>query len=176
MDSAQEFFYVHAGYSFDPKTETSEDGRRRGALALARAEGWGTLQGWETRWEDDWSVGSHVKFYGSEGYPSEPDSCETAFLEDSEGTVLASLSCIDGADGNYRRVISAELVLEAMDPMGTVRRVSAEYRSHRSKDPDISRRLSQALKVAREDGATLGELSVASSLSRSRVAQRIGKG
>lgn len=35
---AEQFFYENAGWSYDPATETEEQGRRRGAVALARAE------------------------------------------------------------------------------------------------------------------------------------------
>lgn len=35
---AEQFFYEHAGYSYDRATETAEQGRRRGARVLAMAE------------------------------------------------------------------------------------------------------------------------------------------
>lgn len=38
MSDAVEFFYEHAGYCHDPVTETEEEGRRRGAVRLAKAE------------------------------------------------------------------------------------------------------------------------------------------
>lgn len=34
----EQFFYEHAGYSYDPLTETPEQGRQRGATVLAQAE------------------------------------------------------------------------------------------------------------------------------------------
>ena len=33
-----EFFFTHAGYSYDPKTETPEQGRAKCAQRLAEAE------------------------------------------------------------------------------------------------------------------------------------------
>lgn len=38
MSDAVEFFYEHAAYCHDPVKETEEEGRRRGARALAAAE------------------------------------------------------------------------------------------------------------------------------------------
>lgn len=34
----EQFFYDHAGWSYDPKTETERQGRERGAKSLAAAE------------------------------------------------------------------------------------------------------------------------------------------
>lgn len=43
LTEAEQFFYEHAGYSWDPKTETATSGRTRVAVLLAAAEG--TLEG-----------------------------------------------------------------------------------------------------------------------------------
>jgi hypothetical protein len=103
MIERERFFYEHAGYSFDPKTETAEDGRARAARQLAAAETWAERVGVEYRWEDDWGIGSH----------REPETCE-AVVAYLSGRAVGSLGCIDDADANYRRLIEAEIASEAM--------------------------------------------------------------
>lgn len=66
------------------------------------------------RWQDDWDIGSHVREFGTEIYPEEPNTCECCTVSLPDGTVLASLGCIDEATPEYRREIEAELVAEAM--------------------------------------------------------------
>lgn len=113
----EQFFYLHAGYSYDPKIETRDKGRIRCAKYLATAEAYARNSEWEYRWEDDWDIGSHKKYYGKGSVyeVSEPETCESCLLLDADGEVLESLGCIDDADKNYRRVIEAELASEAMD-------------------------------------------------------------
>ena len=108
------FFYRQAGFGYDPKVETKNQGRIRGARALAEAERMARSFGWEYHWTDDWEIGSHVKYYGEQSFPEEPATCECCQLLDAGGVVLESLSCIDDADKNYRRVVEAELALEAI--------------------------------------------------------------
>lgn len=111
---ALQFHYERGGYSYDPATERPEDGRARCALAAAGAEAWAREQGIEFRWSPDWEIGSHTDYYGPgsayEDY--EPETCENcdAYLG---STLLASLGCIDDADDDYRRVIEADLAIEA---------------------------------------------------------------
>jgi hypothetical protein len=114
----QLFFYTHAGFSYDPKKETEDQGRIRCAKALAKAEEKLRNSGAYVEWSNDWDIGSHKDYYGKGSCyeDSEPKTCESAVLWDSEGLyVLASLGCIDDADSNYRRVIEAELAQEAGD-------------------------------------------------------------
>ena len=47
------FFHKHAGYSWDPKKETHEQGRRRCARELADAEQTAAARGWRVEWEHD---------------------------------------------------------------------------------------------------------------------------
>lgn len=108
---ALRFFWEHGGYNYDPATETADEGRARCALEAAGAEVWAREQGIEFRWEDDWNVGDHVAefdCYEDGG----PDTCEmcAAYLGD---TLLACLGCIDDASDEYRRVIEADLAMEA---------------------------------------------------------------
>jgi hypothetical protein len=115
MIERERFFYEHAGYSFDPKTETAEDGRARAARQLAAAETWAERVGVEYRWEDDWGIGSHREFFGegSAYEDREPETCE-AVVAYLSGRAVGSLGCIDDADANYRRLIEAEIASEAM--------------------------------------------------------------
>jgi hypothetical protein len=106
---AVDFFFKNAGYSYGPG-ETPEQGRRRGAIALAKAEQEATARGWHVKWEED-----------PEGWDSlgdiDPDDVRellSAVLYDSEGNVLGSLGSIVNPDRNYGRVIEAELALEAL--------------------------------------------------------------
>lgn len=112
IEQATEFFYRYAGWSYDPRIETPEQGRRAGARALAEAEQLADARGWTTWWDEDWEV-NHAKECPEMYADGGPETCERAMLCDSAGQILATLSCIDDADGNYRRVVAAELALEA---------------------------------------------------------------
>jgi hypothetical protein len=114
---SEQFFFEHAGYCFDPKKETAEQGRARCAKQLADAERLASEYGWTFEWEDDWSVGSHQRYYGegSAYEDREPHTCESCVLRDENQKVLASLGCIDDANSEYRRVVEAELALEGLE-------------------------------------------------------------
>lgn len=109
---AVSFFLANAGWGYNPETETPEQGKLRGAIKLAEAEQWAKSQGHTFVWEEDWLVGSHVDEF--DAYDSEPEICESATMLDSDDNVLASLGCVDDATDDYRRVVEAELALEAM--------------------------------------------------------------
>ncbi len=107
------FFYEHAGWSYDPKTETSQQGRRRCASTLAAAEDRARDLGMRYDWQEE----------------SDPDRSGIdhdgplwvclAFLG---GNVVASLGGIDlGACGTpythpYARVTEAQLAMEGLPP------------------------------------------------------------
>jgi hypothetical protein len=110
--SAIRFFYSNAGYSYDPKTETRNQGRWRCARSLAKAEQEAKQRGFEFQWQDDWTIADHVKEFDT--YTEQPSTCETCLCLDEQGNVLASLGCIDDASNAYRRVIEAELASEAI--------------------------------------------------------------
>lgn len=121
MTDAQRFFYEHAGWGYHPDHETPEQGRVRGARALADAEEWAKREGLSWRWEED-------------EFPNWDDDVEREHTdypqhvvalvrhgdwpEDDE--ILASLCSIDlGPDGSpssdpYIRVVAAELALEVV--------------------------------------------------------------
>ena len=117
LTADQLFFYEHAGYSYDPKVETAEMGRIRCAVEMALAEEQGRNVGLEFEWSDDWGVGSHTDFYGAGSCyeDHEPSTCEQCVVKSADGEYLPiSLGCIDEADANYRRVVEAELAMEAI--------------------------------------------------------------
>ena len=109
------FFHEHAGWSYNPATETPEAGRQRSAERLAVAELLIERAGAAVTWHEDWSLGTtHAHYYCDEAYPDGgPETCEFATL-DLDGKVLATVGCIDDADEAYRRVIAAELALDAL--------------------------------------------------------------
>ena len=93
-----EFFFANAGYSYNPETETPEQGRAKCAQRLAAAEAEADRRGWWVEWIDD----------GEED--GAPRWC--ALLRDSGSAVLGSLGGIDICDGPYARVVAAELAAD----------------------------------------------------------------
>ena len=53
MTPAEQFFFDNAGYSYNPETETPEQGRTRCAQRLAEAEEEADRRGWWVEWVDD---------------------------------------------------------------------------------------------------------------------------
>lgn len=114
---AEEFFYQHAGWSYDPKAETSASGRARCAVILADAES--RLQAdstLEVVWEDDpepWDGDC-----AAPAYLMEATLWRRALRADSSGRdeLLTSLGSIglNSLDSPYRRVVEAQLTLEAL--------------------------------------------------------------
>ena len=99
MTPAEQFFFDNAaGYSYDPKAETPEQGRTRCAQRLAAAEAEADRRGWWVEWTDD----------GDED--GAPRWC--ALLRDSGSAVLGSLGGLDVCDGPYARVVAAELAAD----------------------------------------------------------------
>jgi hypothetical protein len=103
------FFYEHAGWSYDPATETSDEGRWRGAEVLARAEREARARGWSVEWE----------------YDPDPDPVTDypqyrVALVNDEREILASIGSVDlGPDGGpdahpYVRVLGAELAWDVI--------------------------------------------------------------
>jgi hypothetical protein len=112
--TAYHFFLKHAGYSYDPKTETPMQGRIKTAHKLAQAEKYAKNHDWIFEWGDDWDDPKHCDKSNGDGTEYKPKTCEYCYLYNDVSDVLASLSCIDDADADYRRVVEAELALEAM--------------------------------------------------------------
>lgn len=106
LTPAERFFYDN---SVNWGHETYNEARLRTAREMAAAEQHAKDHNWRVEWCDDWEVN-----HGDEsGY--DPVTCEYATLYTEGDEALASLSCIDDADANYRRVIEAELAQEAID-------------------------------------------------------------
>ncbi len=109
-----EFFYKHAGYSYDPKNETKEEGKRRGAKALAEAYAW-AMANCVIEWREDDADRSWLK----EGDNRPLFGCILSRLDEDreENGESESLWGIDlGPTGNgcdyYKKVVVAELALE----------------------------------------------------------------
>lgn len=106
------FFYEHAGYGYDPKTETPEQGRQRGAEELAKAEAWARENGYRFEWEHDG--------YADRSGIEHDGPLWVCLMLDAGGDVQDALGGIDlgenGTPGRVAgaRVIEAELALEAM--------------------------------------------------------------
>lgn len=112
-----EFFHQWAGFSWDPKTETREQGKARCAQLHATAEAWARDAGVRFQWVRD------------------PD-CDRSGIEHGgplwlcmawrDSTCIGSLGSVDlGESGEpwgdpYARVIEAELALTIMPPSPTM--------------------------------------------------------
>jgi hypothetical protein len=116
MDADAQFFYDHAGWSYDPASETSEQGRERCAEALANAEQVARVQGWTFAVEDDPEpvmeddAGS-VELVESGEYVN---LMVTMYAEN--GDVLGSLGgiVVESEDDPYIRAVKATLADEAL--------------------------------------------------------------
>ncbi len=133
-----QFFLKHAGYSYDPKTESPMQGRIKTARALAAAERKARDNELWFKWEidpdctsADWIADNEDG--GRNNDPWQTWICFACSPNESPGrlsnlsTVLASLGGIDfGREGepwgnSYRRVVEAELALEALENLTTKR-------------------------------------------------------
>lgn len=108
------FFKDHAGYCVGQ--------RAVGALALARAEMWAEEHDIEFAWEwdDDGDLSDHSYWCNQakldEDYYERGNTCDHDILGCRvvwNGETQASLWSIIDPDSNYRRVVEAELALEA---------------------------------------------------------------
>ena len=116
------FFMQHAGYSYDPKTETPEQGRRRCARSLADAEMRARDAGCSYQWEVDPHARSSdwIADHEDGGKYRDPWITWQCCMHDAEGEAIASLGGIDfGRNGSpfgspYKRVVEAELALESL--------------------------------------------------------------
>lgn len=129
---AVQFFYKHAGYSYNvAQGETKEQGKRRAARAYADAEAWASREGLVYDWlyddmpcdgcdcgsdDCDCSTGAAHETLGCVLYRPCPDHG----IDCKHAEVLQSLWGICGATSEYRRVVEAELALEAMPSQGAI--------------------------------------------------------
>lgn len=117
IDQAVEFFYEHAGWSYDPDVETSEQGRQRCARSLAMAEDVASDLGWTYTVQTDWDV-----------EPDDAGSVElvasgemvnlmvTLYNEDGDLLALIGGVVVPSEDADYVRVVKAELAYEIIGP------------------------------------------------------------
>jgi hypothetical protein len=115
MNKSETFFYDHAGYSYHPATETPEQGRIYCATQYAKAEAWARDAGLSFAWFQDPEIDSSDF---SDEEPAWP--LWECLVYNEDGEVIGALGGVDfGRDGSprgdhYRRVVEAELALEAM--------------------------------------------------------------
>lgn len=116
LSPVQLFFYQNAGYSYDPKKETAEQGRIRCAEELAKAEAEASERGWSFEWPWDESGCSGCDCGSADCPYSSGSEHETlgCVLKDENGKTLESLWGICSPTRNYGRVVEAELALEAL--------------------------------------------------------------
>lgn len=116
LTGQQQFFYENAGFSYDPKTETAEQGKRRRAVELAEAETIAARNDWYVEWEQDDSecMGCSCESADCPCSTGEPHETLGAVLRNDQDRVLASLWGICGATSDYRRVVEAELAADAI--------------------------------------------------------------
>jgi len=122
IEGARDFFYTNAGYSYDPKTETAEQGRMHGAMELAKAERWARENGYTYVWEDDGCTEVQRDDGTWEQLPAVGCAMH-APLDDSQWRnnpipcqSLGGITESDDASERraYRRVVEAELALEEL--------------------------------------------------------------
>jgi hypothetical protein len=126
--NASEFFAEHAGFSYDPKTQTEEQGKQECALALASAEQWAREQGISFAWEIDPDITSAD---WSDELPAWDQWQCIAYSADGE--IVGCIGGVDfGLDGSphsdpHRRVIEAEIALECRAESGVAQEHESNY-------------------------------------------------
>ena len=109
-----QFFWDNASYSHIPAIQTREEGHLESAIALAQAELEGCSRGFSFVWAIDPDITSAD--FSDELPPYEQYQCSCL---NYRGQCLASLGGIDFGrdnqpwDQDYRRVVEAELAIEA---------------------------------------------------------------
>lgn len=121
MNQQWQFFFHHAGWSYLSGAQSEIVGRLLGAVKLAEAEAWARANGCWFVWEDDPELADYQEEDGS-WHQMPAVECvmyQHAAEPGEEPVLLQSLSSImesedDAERRNYRRVVEAELALEAM--------------------------------------------------------------
>lgn len=116
LTDSEQFFYDHAGCSFDPSRETASSGLTRNAILLASAEEHAKREGWDVEWDID----PEADIIPTANYFVSGAEQWTATLRNLDGEPLANLCGIDLGHNAvpetdpYARVIAAELATEAI--------------------------------------------------------------
>lgn len=106
------FFLRHAGLSYNPATETRQQGRAAGARRLAAAERDARALGYRFEWQYDPAGcigGGAADCDCSTGRAHE---CMVCLMLDPAGVCRQSLGSVCKPSRDYRRVVEAELALE----------------------------------------------------------------
>ena len=108
------FFLRNAGYSYDPKTQTKQQGRAASARRLAKAERDARALGYMFEWQDDCDgcIGCSCDSPECDCSTGEPHECLVCLMHNSRGVCCQSLGSVCEPSREYRRVIEAELALE----------------------------------------------------------------
>jgi hypothetical protein len=106
--NAYQFFLKHAGYAYDPKTETAQQGRIKCARQLAQAERDARDGGFSYNWSVD-EISSQ----------EEGKTMWQCGMYNENGRIVNSLHGIDLGENTpwsdpYRRVVEAELALDGL--------------------------------------------------------------
>lgn len=102
------FFYDHAGWGHFPDRETPEQGRLRSAGDYAAAEALAREAGWRCVWEPD-----DIPWDGDGPEPMDVAGPFLVACIDAAGRTLASVGGVWGGRCGERRVMEAELFMEA---------------------------------------------------------------
>ncbi len=121
MTKQEQFFFDNAGFSFDPKAETEAQGKARCARAMAQAETYAVQQGWEFEISPDPDADESFMDNDSDEYKArwKGTAWQCILWSDLDHTeLLGSLGGCFG-DSKYKRVVKAEVALEAMPALCT---------------------------------------------------------
>lgn len=122
MTKSEQFFYDNAGWNYDPKTETSKQGKLRCAVELAKAEAWFEDSGLEYAVLPDEDADLS---WMDEAERNESHEVVGVVLQTPDGEHVQSLWGIVDATPEYLRVIVAELASEEMHNAARCAEVSA---------------------------------------------------
>ena len=109
------FFYQNAGYSYDPKIQTEDQGHIESAKRYAKTEQSILERGLTFEWYDDpdGCIGCDCGSSDCDCASKRRHTCLVCVARDTEDQVVASLGSICEPSREYRRVIQAELAMEA---------------------------------------------------------------
>lgn len=113
LKNAVQFFYDFAGYSYKVNEETPEQGHKRYAKALAKAEEAAHQAFYSFEWiNGDECIGCDCQNADCACCNRTTHDCYSCTMRDENGEVKASLGSICEPTVEYRRVVQAELATE----------------------------------------------------------------